>query len=183
MPYSTSATRRGKGTMSVQFGKWNFDGKPVDPGSGQSSRDSALRTRRGGPILQGQFRYSVSCPPHHERIQQRESSPMFEEPAPSSPGMAGSITARDLSSSLVGEECSADRPISKSCRWRMNAGELRLCAKLTGDWAFPFGIHESWLFILAKDFVGTRHLYYSSEKDQVTWCTILDPLVLLAQHL
>ena len=35
---------------------------------------------------------------------------------------------------------------------------------------------------LAKDFIGTRHLYYSVEKDHVTWCTILDPLVLFADH-
>src|SRR5579864_3314546 len=34
--------------------------------------------------------------------------------------------------------------------------------------------------ILAKDFVGTRQLYYRRDKDQVTWCTILVPLILLA---
>jgi len=34
--------------------------------------------------------------------------------------------------------------------------------------------------LLAKDPIGTKHLYYSIEKDHVTWSTILDPLVLYA---
>jgi asparagine synthetase B (glutamine-hydrolysing) len=34
--------------------------------------------------------------------------------------------------------------------------------------------------ILAKDPIGTRHLYYSFDNNQVTWSTILDPLVRLA---
>src|SRR5208283_2214711 len=34
--------------------------------------------------------------------------------------------------------------------------------------------------VLAKDFVGTRHLYYSFDEDQVTWSTVLDPLVLFS---
>src|SRR5208283_4817668 len=34
--------------------------------------------------------------------------------------------------------------------------------------------------ILAKDPIGTRHLYYSFDNNQVSWSTILDPLVRLA---
>jgi asparagine synthase (glutamine-hydrolysing) len=32
--------------------------------------------------------------------------------------------------------------------------------------------------ILAKDPIGTRHLYYSLDREQVTWSTIFDPLIL-----
>src|SRR5262249_17727823 len=31
---------------------------------------------------------------------------------------------------------------------------------------------------LAKDFLGTRQLYYTVSGDHVSWCTILDPLVI-----
>ena len=55
-------------------------------------------------------------------------------------------------------------------------------ASLIGDWALSIWNPKDRSLILAKDFVGTRHLYYSVEKDQVTWCTILDPLVLFAGH-
>jgi asparagine synthase (glutamine-hydrolysing) len=35
---------------------------------------------------------------------------------------------------------------------------------------------------LAKDPIGVRHLYYSFDDRQVTWSTILDPLILLAKR-
>jgi asparagine synthase (glutamine-hydrolysing) len=53
-------------------------------------------------------------------------------------------------------------------------------AKLIGDWALSIWNPSERSLILAKDPVGTRQLYYSVENDLVTWCTVLDPLVLLA---
>jgi asparagine synthase (glutamine-hydrolysing) len=53
-------------------------------------------------------------------------------------------------------------------------------AKLIGDWALCIWDAKSRSLILAKDPIGTRHLYYSVDNDQVTWSTILDPLVLFA---
>jgi asparagine synthase (glutamine-hydrolysing) len=54
------------------------------------------------------------------------------------------------------------------------------CAKLIGDWAFTAYDPANRTLILAKDFVGTRQLYYSIDKNHVTWSTVLDPLVALA---
>jgi len=53
-------------------------------------------------------------------------------------------------------------------------------AKLIGDWALSVWDPNSRSLILAKDPLGTRHLYYSLDNEQVTWSSILDPLVLLA---
>ncbi len=53
-------------------------------------------------------------------------------------------------------------------------------AKLIGDWALSVWDPRSRSVILAKDPIGTRHLYYSLDNKQVTWSTILDPLVFLA---
>ena len=55
-------------------------------------------------------------------------------------------------------------------------------AQLIGDWAIWIWNPGDCSLILAKDFAGTRHLFYSVEKESVTWCTILDPLVLFANH-
>jgi asparagine synthase (glutamine-hydrolysing) len=52
--------------------------------------------------------------------------------------------------------------------------------KLIGDWAVSIWDPREHSLILAKDPIGTRRLHYSVEKDAVTWCTILDPLVLFA---
>jgi len=50
-------------------------------------------------------------------------------------------------------------------------------ARLIGDWALSIWNPNNQSLLLAKDPIGTRHLYYSLQKDEVTWSTILDPLV------
>jgi asparagine synthase (glutamine-hydrolysing) len=52
--------------------------------------------------------------------------------------------------------------------------------KLIGDWALSIWKPGERSLILAKDPIGTRQLYYAVDKNGITWCTILDPLVLLA---
>src|SRR6266478_1142171 len=52
--------------------------------------------------------------------------------------------------------------------------------RLIGDWALSIWNPREQSVLLAKDPIGTKHLYYSIEKDHVTWSTILDPLVLYA---
>jgi asparagine synthase (glutamine-hydrolysing) len=53
-------------------------------------------------------------------------------------------------------------------------------AKLVGDWALSIWNPINRSLILAKDPIGIRHLFYSFDNDQVTWSTMLDPLVLFA---
>src|SRR5206468_6484292 len=53
-------------------------------------------------------------------------------------------------------------------------------AKLIGDWALSIWNPRERSVLLAKDPIGTKHLYYSMAKDHVAWSTILDPLVLYA---
>lgn len=52
--------------------------------------------------------------------------------------------------------------------------------KLIGDWALSVWEPKEQTLILAKDFLGTRHLYYWQDGEQVLWSSILDPLVLLS---
>jgi len=53
-------------------------------------------------------------------------------------------------------------------------------AKLVGDWALSIWNPVKRSLILAKDPIGTHHLFYSFDDHQVTWSTILDPLVRFA---
>jgi asparagine synthase (glutamine-hydrolysing) len=53
-------------------------------------------------------------------------------------------------------------------------------AEFVGDWALSLWNPHDRSLLLAKDFLGTRHLYYSLNQKNVAWSTVLDPLVLLA---
>ena len=52
--------------------------------------------------------------------------------------------------------------------------------KLVGDWALSIWDSAEQQLVLAKDFLGTRSLFYSVHPTSARWCTVLDPLVLLA---
>ncbi|MBS1851397.1 MAG: hypothetical protein JST79_10825 [Acidobacteria bacterium] len=55
-------------------------------------------------------------------------------------------------------------------------------AKLLGDWALCLWKPRNLSLILARDFMGTRHLYYSFYRHLLVWSTVLDPLLFLAPH-
>jgi asparagine synthase (glutamine-hydrolysing) len=61
-------------------------------------------------------------------------------------------------------------------KWDLNCFE-----KLIGDWALSIWNPDGKSLILATDPMGVRHLYYSMNDYEVSWCTVLDPLVLLAR--
>jgi len=168
--------------MSVQFGKCNFDGKPLDP----KDLDGVRRVlARYGPDGEGYIckdnlgiLYRAF---HTTKESRRERQPHVSE--------SGSVITwdgrldnrKDLIERLTGELSpdSTDLEIVVAAYNRWGTDTFR---ELIGDWAFCAWNPADQSLVLAKDFVGTRHMYYSVEKDHVTWCTILDPLILFATH-
>src|SRR6266568_2432381 len=166
--------------MSVQFGRWNFEGQPPDPDYiekviatlapyGPDSDESY--SKDGVRILYRAF--------HTTKESRRETQPHI-----SSSGAVITWDGRlDNRAELISELhdsltiASTDVAIvAAACeKWGTNC-----FAKLIGDWALSIWNPNNRSLILAKDPIGTRHLYYSIDKDQVTWSTILDPLVRLS---
>jgi asparagine synthase (glutamine-hydrolysing) len=168
--------------MSVQFGKCNFDGKPVDPKDLDEVRPvlAPYGPDGEGCICKGSFGILYRAF-HTTKESRRETQPCVST--------SGSVITWDgrldnredlidqLAGRLSNESTDLEIVAAGYERWGIDA-----FAGLVGDWALSIWNPEDRSLILAKDFVGTRHLYYSVEKDQVTWCTILDPLVLFAGH-
>ena len=85
----------------------------------------------------------------------------------------------DLVSHLHGEVSPVlHRPGNCGCCYQNWRNEC--FGKLVGDWALSIFDPQEQAVILAKDFLGTRPLYYSMENHQLAWCSILDPLLLLS---
>jgi asparagine synthase (glutamine-hydrolysing) len=166
--------------MSVQFGKWNLEGQPhstdyiekvcaalapYGPDSNESYSMGGIR------ILYRAF--------HTTNESRREKQPHI---SPS--GIVITWDGRlDNRADLIRElrdsvtVNSTDVAITAAAfeKWGPNCLE-----KLIGDWAVSIWNPRDRSVLLAKDPVGTKHLYYSFDEKQVTWSTILDPLVLLA---
>ena len=166
--------------MSMQFGRWNFEGRTpaaeyidkVNATLAPYGPDcNASYSKDGVKIL-----YRSFCT---TRESHRETQPHIL-----AHGAVLTWDGRlDNRAELVGELHdfvtlnSTDVEIVASAfeRW----GDKCL-SRLIGDWALSIWNPREGSLLLAIDPIGTRHLYYSFEKDCITWSTILDPLVLFA---
>ena len=166
--------------MSVQFGRSNFDGKPVD--RDYLEKVSSLIAPYGpdgaGSYSKGDISILYHAF-HTTKESRRESQPHVAS--------SGAILSWDgrldnrpelihrLRAVLTISATDVSIVAAAYEEWGINC-----LANLVGDWALSIWDAKSRSLLLAKDPIGTRHLYYSIDNDQVTWCTILDPLVLLA---
>src|ERR1700723_2562583 len=166
--------------MSVQFGRWNFEGQPPAPNYidkvsatlapyGPDSNESY--SKGGINILYRAF--------HTTKESRREKQPHI-----SSSGAVitwdGRLDNRvDLISELRDTLTvnSTDVAIVAAAyeKWGANC-----FAKLVGDWALSIWNPRERSVLLAKDPIGTKHLYYSFDEKQLAWSPLPDPLVRLA---
>jgi asparagine synthase (glutamine-hydrolysing) len=166
--------------MSVQFGRWNWERRPaaadyfekVSTTLAPYGPDSNESYSRGGvKILYRAF--------HTTKESRRESQPHVS-PSGAVITWDGRLDNRaELISELrdVLTFDSTDVAIVAAAYEKWGADCF---AKLIGDWAVSIWNPNNRSLTLAKDPIGTRHLYYSIDTDQITWCTILDPLVRFA---
>jgi asparagine synthase (glutamine-hydrolysing) len=166
--------------MSVQFGRWNLDGKPLDrryleqvgaalepygPDGAYSYTDKDISILYQGFLTTNESRHEVQ--PHicssgavitwDGRLDNRAD------------------LIRELAGPLTGESTDVAIVAAVYEQW-----STRCFSKLVGDWELSIWDSKNRSLILAKDPIGTRHLYYRFDAAEICWSTILDPLVRLA---
>src|SRR6267143_2744240 len=166
--------------MSVQFGRWNFDGKPVD-------RDSLEKVKASiapyGPDDAGSYSKNNISILYHAFHTTRESRRETQPHVTASRAILTWDGRLDNRADLIRRMREVLTIGSTDVEIVAVAYEYwgKDCfGKLIGDWALSIWDANTRSLILAKDPIGTRHLYYSLDNNEVTWSTILDPLVLLA---
>jgi asparagine synthase (glutamine-hydrolysing) len=166
--------------MSVQFGRWNLDGKPVERDYLEKVKisiapygpdDAGSYSKGNISILYHAF--------HTTKESRRETQPHFTASGAILTWEGRLDNRTDLIRQLrdIVTAASTDVAIVAAAYeyWGSDC-----FAMLIGDWALSLWNPHTRSLILAKDPIGTRHLYYSFNHKQVTWSTILDPLVLFA---
>ena len=164
--------------MSVQFGRWSFNGEPTDPRYIQEVRallspyaPDGLTVKTVGSLtaIVGAFHTNgESTPGRQPYVSQRGDCIMWD----------GRLDNRDDCLGWLGIEEVEATDIEIATRAYLRWGTDSF-SRLLGDWAMSIWDSAAQCLVLAKDFLGARHLYYSLEKRHVTWSTILDPLVVL----
>jgi asparagine synthase (glutamine-hydrolysing) len=166
--------------MSVQFGTWNFEGQP--PASDYIEKVSETLAPHGPDSNEAYSKDGIRIlyrALHTTKESRRETQPHISR--------SGAVITWDgrldnradliieLRDSLT--VSSTDVAIVAAAYEKWGA---KCLGKLIGDWALSIWNPIERSLILAKDPIGIRHLYYSSDDRQITWSTILDPLVLFA---
>jgi asparagine synthase (glutamine-hydrolysing) len=166
--------------MSVQFGRWNLDGKPVDQTYLANVKAVIAAYGPDGADAHAISNLSILYRAFHTTKESRRET----QPHVTQSGLVITWDGRlDNRAELIRRLrdvltiSATDVSIVAAAydEWGANC-----FANLVGDWALSIWDAESRSLLLAKDPIGTRHLYYSIDNDQVTWSTILDPLVLFA---
>jgi asparagine synthase (glutamine-hydrolysing) len=168
--------------MSAQFGRWNFDGEPIDP----DCLNKAMATLLPYGPDRGEV-YSIgSLGILYRAFHTTKESRQENQPLVSGSGVIvvwdGRLDNRDqllcdLDLRQRAEFSDAAIVMAAYLRWGTQS-----FAKLIGDWALTIVDPSDRSVIFAKDPFGARHLYYVLEHQGITWSTVLDPLVLLAER-
>lgn len=168
--------------MSVQFGRWNFDGECV-PAAYISDVESVIapygpdgRGCYDEPGLSILFRAF-----HTTREAQLEQQPLRTKSG-FSLTWDGRLDNREDLANQLSEPLSDGRTDVSLVAAAFDRWGVQSFPKLLGDWALSVWDPFARTLILAKDFLGSRHLYYFCDDRHVIWSSLLDPIILLAQQ-
>jgi asparagine synthase (glutamine-hydrolysing) len=163
--------------MSVQGGIWNFDGKPVDR---MVLTRMSTQSAEYGPddeTIHVDGSLGIVYRPFHTTPESR----LERQPHLFANGKVltwdGRLDNRDEISRSMNE---AGRHTTDTDLVALSFEKWgNTCfSKLVGEWAAAIWDPEKRELILARDYVGIRHLYYSLTSTQLTWCSLLSPLAL-----
>src|SRR6266852_626506 len=168
--------------MSVQFGNWNFR-----RGSGDTSNltPAPAHLTPYGPDGEDRF-HDENTDILFFRLQETEDTRREEQPCRIGSHHVltwdGRLDNRsDLLRELTGMVTASDTDVAFVAAAYLRWG-IACLPKLVGDWALSIWDSAEQRLVLAKDFLGTRSLFYSVDRTHAQWCTVVDPLVLFAGH-
>jgi asparagine synthase (glutamine-hydrolysing) len=166
--------------MSAQAGILNFDGRPVDQAflGKLSVAIEQYGPDGGGTYVDGALGMAFCA--FHTTLESR----LERQPRRSAHGIVltwdGRLDNRDELISQVWDELTDERTDVAIVMAAYEKWGTDCFRKLIGDWALSIWNSHDHCLLLARDYVGVRHLYYNPEYKSVTWCTNLATLVLLS---
>ena len=167
--------------MSVLFGKWNFDGRAIEQDYLRRVGEMLAPYGPDGCSFMCDGTFALAHRPFHTTEESRRENQPYRTRSGNIVTWDGRLDNRRSLQDQIGRDISNDATDVEIVAAAYDRWGAECFAKLTGDWAVAIVSVEGHSVTLAKDFVGTHHLYYRIERDHITWSTILDPLVFLSE--
>jgi asparagine synthase (glutamine-hydrolysing) len=165
--------------MSAFFGIWNLDGRPVEPDF--LRRASHILVQRGpdSQTIYAKDSFGMVFCAFHVTEESRQAVQPHVSQAGLIVGWNGRLDNRDeliddLAEARLGGSADVVLAGMNFEKWGNHS-----FAKLVGDWAFSVWNPSRKTLVLARDYIGIRHLYYYVDHRRVLWSTHLEALLLL----
>lgn len=175
MAYGNAA--RGNG-MSAQAGVWNFDGAPASRETLDNISQTIAQYGPDGESTYFRGPIGMLYRPFHTTKESR----LERQPHVFSHGRVilwdGRLDNREELIPQLREESGAEQTDLAIVTAAFQRWGTECFRRLVGDWALSIWEPTQRVLILARDYIGVRHLYYYLTGRRVTWCTHLAPLVL-----
>lgn len=168
--------------MSVQAGIWNIDGRPICQDGLERIYSTASEFGPDGKSVFVHGEIGMIYRPLFTTSESRLERQPHVSPAGAAITWDGRLDNREeLMSrlSLSRDDDTTDVAIVAAAfgRWGTSC-----FAHLVGDWALVIWEPTEKKLILARDYLGIRHLFYYPKPMTISWCTLLAPLALCGDH-
>ncbi len=166
--------------MSVQAGLWNFGHELADQ---ELLLHMSEAVADFGPDGHGQW-FHGAIGMIHRSFHTTSESRLEKQPHVTGLGTVVTWDGRldnreELISSLdtgsIGNQADVEIAAAAYDRWGTDCFH-----RLIGDWAVSVWDSAEKTLVLARDYMGIRHLYYRLRNESVIWCTHLTPIVVLS---
>jgi len=164
--------------MSVQFGRWDPNSSEL-PFEDHDRLDAILarygddsRSTYSAPGIQILYRA------FHTTKESRKETQPHKTPSGAILTWDGRLDNRDELIRRLGNNIAPDSSDVEIVAMAFDRWGLESFARLIGDWALSIWQPRDNTLLLAKDFVGTRPLYYTLCNKRIYWSTLIEPLLL-----
>jgi asparagine synthase (glutamine-hydrolysing) len=167
--------------MSVLFGRWNYDGKAVDPEYIGKVRAILDSQSSNGVTICLKSTFAILYGAQHVTEESRRERQPAVSPSGTFLTWDGRLDNRaELLSGLAGCASGASDLDIVAESWEKHGP--RCLGKLVGDWSLSVLNHYERTLTLARDFLGSRPLYYLRTNRFIAWSTLLEPLLLYSEQ-
>jgi asparagine synthase (glutamine-hydrolysing) len=167
--------------MSVQYGRLNLDGKPADIQEMDRIRRLLAPYGPDGESCYGKHNLAVIYRAFYTTQEARKEKQPFILASGAVMTWDGRLDNREELLLRLGHVVADNEADASIVAGTLDRWGIQSLGSLIGDWALSICDPNAKSVLLAKDPIGTRHLYYSIDGARITWSTVLDPLVLSSQ--
>jgi asparagine synthase (glutamine-hydrolysing) len=167
--------------MSMQFGRWNRNGKEVE----RKYFDRVTALLEKYPSDGAWLRYDPETAILYKSFETTGKASLSQQPLIGPTGIVLTFDGRldnrselleDFAIPVASPLSDAEIVLAAYEKWRTECFQ-----RLVGEWCAAIWHPTERELLLVKDFAGTRQLYYCADPNYVTWSTVLDPLVMLSE--